>query len=113
MKTVALNRKLVLEAPVRSSDGAGGYVETWEQLGTLWGEVRPRAGRMTSDSDAGALSVAAFQVTVRGAPAGHPARPLAGHRFRMGPRVFRIASVTEDEPNIRYLLCHCTEEVAS
>ncbi|SDY08454.1 head-tail adaptor protein [Citreimonas salinaria] len=113
MSRVLLNRPLVLEAGTRLEDGAGGFVHSWAPLGTLWAEVRPRTGRMTSDSDAGSLSVARFQVIVRAAPEGHSARPVAGHRFRMGERVFRIDAVTEDEPAIRYLLCQCVEEIAS
>ncbi|MGR3496834.1 head-tail adaptor protein [Citreimonas sp.] len=113
MSAVVLNRRLELEAGTLAEDGAGGFERSWKALGTLWAEIRPRTGRMTSDSDAGSLSVAGFQVIVRAAPDGHSGRPVPGQRFRMGKRVFRIDAVTEDEPAIRYLLCHCVEEVAS
>lgn len=113
MSGIVLNRRLQLEAGARLQDGAGGFARNWKPLGTLWAEVRPRSGRMTSDSDAGSLSVAGFQVIVRASPVGHSARPVAGQRFRMGTRIFRINAVTEDEPAVRYLLCHCVEEIAS
>ncbi|MGH1413266.1 MAG: phage head closure protein [Pelagimonas sp.] len=112
MKRHNLNRQLSLEAMQRTSDGAGGFVETWQQLGTLWGEVRPRTGRL-AEGEAGAVSVTGFRITVRGAPEGHSGRPVAGQRFRLGNRRFRIEAVTEVEPKGFYLNCHCEEEVAT
>ena len=106
-----LNRRLVLEAPERVSDGAGGFVETWTALGTLWAEVKPRTGRLTS-GETGAVSVNAFQIVTRGAPQGHSNRPGPGQRFVLGARIFRIEAVTEDEPKGLYLVCQCQEEVA-
>jgi len=44
MNAPRLNRKLELEAPVRTADGAGGYTETWAALGSLWAEVTARSG---------------------------------------------------------------------
>lgn len=112
MKRPNLNRQLALEAMQRSSDGAGGFVETWQQLGTLWAEVHPRSGRLT-EGEVGAVSVTGFRITVRGAPDGHSTRPAAGQRFRMGNRSFRIEAVSEIEPKGFYLNCHCEEELAT
>lgn len=106
-----LNRRLVLEAPSRVSDGAGGYDETWTALGTLWAQVKPRTGRLAS-GETGAVSVGAFRITVRGAPMGYSSRPEPGQRFRAGTRLFRIEAVTEEEPSGLYLICQCQEEVA-
>jgi head-tail adaptor len=39
-----LSRRLVLEAPDRVPDGAGGFSETWVALGHVWAEIA-RAGR--------------------------------------------------------------------
>lgn len=112
MSGINLNRRLVLEAAERVPDGAGGYAEAWMALGTLWAELGPRAGRL-ANGEAGAVSVTGFRITVRAAPVGHSARPLAGQRFRMGPRVFRIEAVTEVEPRGLYLACTCEEEIAA
>lgn len=112
MKRVALNRRLVLETLQRSDDGAGGFIEVWQELGTLWGNVRPRSGRLT-EGEAGALSIFAFQIKVRGAPEGQSNRPKAWQRFRLGTRIFRIEAVTEDEPKGSYLICQCEEELAA
>ncbi|WP_299932776.1 phage head closure protein [uncultured Pelagimonas sp.] len=111
MKRPNLNRELALEALQRTADGAGGFTEAWQQLGTLWAEVQPRSGRL-AEGDAGAVSVTGFRFVVRGAPDGHSARPVAGQRFLMGNRIFRIEAVTEAEPKGFYLNCHCEEELA-
>ncbi|MFD1511059.1 head-tail adaptor protein [Lacimonas salitolerans] len=42
---VNLTRQLVLEAPTRAPDGAGGVMRGWQVLGTLWAEVVARTGR--------------------------------------------------------------------
>lgn len=107
-----LNRRLVLEAPVVSPDGAGGQVESWAAMGTLWAEIRPKVGREAT-GEAGALSVRAFRITVRGAPQGASNRPLPGQRFRQQTRLFRIVAVTEAEPSGLYLTCEAREEVSA
>ena len=44
MKAPHLNRALVLEGAQRTPDGAGGFIEAWSSLGTLWAEVLPGSG---------------------------------------------------------------------
>lgn len=111
-QSVSLNRRLVLEAPDQVSDGAGGFDEVWQALGTLWAEIRPRSGRVAT-GEAGAVSVSGFRITVRAAPVGHSDRPVPGQRFAMGARTFRIESVTEQEPRGLYLICEAEEELAA
>ena len=112
MTVPRLNRKLVLEAPSREPDGAGGYIPGWEQLGTLWATIKPRSGRET-DSPAGALSLNAFRITVRGAPVGSPRRPTPDQRLRDGARIYMILAVAEADPSGRYLTCEAREETAT
>ena len=107
-----LTSKLVLERLVSVPDGAGGQHESWEALGTVWGEVKPRTGR-ESVGETGQVSVTGFRIVVRAAPAGHSARPLPDQRFRDGTRVFRINSVTEADPEAQFLICICDEELAT
>lgn len=106
-----LNRRLVLETPVRLADGAGGFTETWTVLGSLWAEVTARTGR--ERAVAGALvSSVAYGIVVRGALFGATGRPKPEQRFREGARVFVIQAVAERDPEGRYLTCFATEEVA-
>lgn len=110
MKAPVLGHALILEAPERVSDGAGGYVQGWMALGTLWAEIRARTGRETAQSGAH-ISRTGYRITVRGAPYGAPARPLPEQRFRDGDRVFTIQAVAERDGDGRYLVCYADEEV--
>jgi len=111
MPEVRLNRKLVLEVPQRLPDGAGGFSQSWVQMGTLWAAVKARTGRETLDG-AASLSTTGYRITVRAAPFGAPSRPAPEHRFREGTRIFRILSVTEQDCDGRFLTCFADEEVA-
>jgi len=110
-KRVTLSRRLTLETPQRTADGAGGFSETWVELGTLWADVTARTGRERSDGTA-QVSNTAYRITVRAAPYGSPSRPAPEHRFREGTRIFRIEAVAERDPHARFLTCFAQEEVA-
>ncbi|MEM8692902.1 MAG: phage head closure protein [Pseudomonadota bacterium] len=112
MTAPRLNRRLGLETPERVADGSGGYVESWVQLGVLWADVAPRTGRESVASGA-PVSAVSYRITVRGAPVGHPERPMPGQRFRDGSRLFHVSAVTEKDHNARYLICFAEEEVVA
>ena len=109
---VHLNRKLILEAPVRALDGAGGHTETWSPLGTLWAAIKAGTGR-ESASEFVTLSTVPYRIVVRASPEGSPSRPRPEQRFRDGNRLFRIVAVSEYDPKAHYLTCHAREEVAA
>ncbi|MFN4158506.1 MAG: head-tail adaptor protein [Gemmobacter sp.] len=109
MRPPRLSRALMLEGEVVSPDGAGGFVQSWTGIGTLWGAVVAGSGREAAGVEV-PLSVQAFRVWVRGAPVGAPSRPVAGQRFRDGARVFAILAVTEADADGRYLVCAAREE---
>lgn len=111
MKPPILNRRLTLEEPQRTPDGAGGYDTTWIALGDLWAEVKAGTGR---EKAAEFMTVASipFRITVRAAPDGSPSRPKPEQRFRAGNRIFRILAVTEADAGAQYLACFAQEEVS-
>jgi len=112
MRAPVLARRLLLEAPERVADGAGGFSEVWQVLGQHWAEVL--AGPGAEDSgDLLTLWRVALRIVVRGAPAGSPARPVPGQRFREGDRVFPILAVVERDPRGRHLICFAREEAAA
>lgn len=110
MNVPRLNQALVLEAPERVSDGAGGFVEGWIALGTLWAEITARGGREATQIGT-AVSRTGFKIVVRGASFGTPERPKPQQRFRHGDRIFAIEAVAERDPEGRYLTCFAEEEV--
>ncbi len=109
MSLPRLNHALVLESPERVSDGAGGYVEGWIALGTLWAEITARTGRETAQIGT-PVSRTGYRITVRGAPFGTPERPQAQQRFRLADRIFTIEAVAERDAEGRYLICYAQEE---
>ena len=112
MRPPVLNREMVLEAAAPISDGAGGNIESWVALGTLWASLDARTSRETT-GEAGPLSTASYRITLRAAPSGCSRRPEPGQRLRMGNRIFRILTVTEADTQGRYLRCLSLEEVAA
>ncbi|MGD9917890.1 MAG: head-tail adaptor protein [Paenirhodobacter sp.] len=112
MSTPRLNRKLVLEAPERVSDGAGGFTIVWTALGEIWAQITPgtgveRAGEFVT------LASVPLKIVVRGAPVGSPRRPKPEQRFREGERIFRILAVAEADSEGHYLTCFAREEVVA
>jgi len=111
MSRVRLDRALVLEVPLRVADGAGGFAEGWQAVGTIWAEVRPGNARMVGAMEAAAVTLP-LRITVRGVPQAHALRPKAGQRFREGARLFLIGAVAERDGTGRYLICAAEEVFA-
>ena len=107
---VTLTRKLQLQEVTRQPDGAGGYTENWDVLGTLWADIRGCTGR-EREVTAATISYVPYRVIVRAAPVGSAARPRAGQRFVEGARVFRIEAVSDADAQGLYLACFTKEEV--
>ncbi|MEO1563906.1 MAG: head-tail adaptor protein [Pseudomonadota bacterium] len=98
MNAPALTRRLTLEAPTRTSDAAGGYVETWANLGYVWGHI-DTLGAGSDASLEGPTSAVRIRITLRAAPVGSSRRPKPEQRLRDGSRIFDIDAVTEaDHP---------------
>jgi head-tail adaptor len=109
-KSISLNWPLRLEERQRTADGAGGFSETWVELGLLWGEVQARSASAT-EVTAGSTSLVRYRIYVRGAAEGDPKRPKVGQRFWNGAKVYVIDSVSENDPHGSYLTCWAREEV--
>ncbi|PYE85716.1 head-tail adaptor protein [Pseudoroseicyclus aestuarii] len=112
MRVPRLNRALVLEAPQRSPDGAGGWITQWQALGTLWAEIDARSGRAGAAAAGDEVSLTRVRITLRGAPMGSPRRPMPEQRLRGAGRVFRVLAVREADPEGRYLVLDTEVEVA-
>lgn len=111
MSTPRLNRRLLLETPIRQSDNAGGFTTIWQPLGSLWAQVTARTGREAAQMGA-PISAVSYRIIVRGAPSSTPQRPKPEQRFRDGDRIFLIQAVAEADDDGRHLTCFATEETA-
>ena len=112
MRAVRLNRRLDLQASVKTADGAGGFREDWVVLGQLWAEVRLRSGRDRT-ARVGRVSETDYRITLRASPVGAPSRPEAGQRLVEGSRRFLIEAVGDADHLGRYLVCFAREEVSA
>lgn len=89
MQAGRLDRRLVLEAPAETDDGAGGVTRSYATVATLWAQVRPTQSR----SDVAADSLAALvthRIVIRA-----PRTITTLNRFRDGVRIFRIVGFRE------------------
>lgn len=91
-----LYRRLVLEVPIETDDGAGGMTLTFEAAATLWASLKPVSARsnIAADSLGGLITHAivirtGYEVTTR-------------HRFREDTRIFRVIAV-RDSADRRFL----------
>ncbi len=84
-----LNRRLVLEAPSESADGAGGVTRLYDVVTTLWAQVTPVSAR--ADVAAGSLGAALrARIVIRKRD-----DVSTRHRLLDGARIYRILSVAE------------------
>lgn len=103
-----LNRRVKLEERVSTLDGAGGFTNVWNPIGTMWAAIDTRRGaeRRIGERMVPAL---AHKVIVRAAPVGAPSRPRPDQRFSDQGRIFVILAVSENDPHGLYLECWCEE----
>jgi SPP1 family predicted phage head-tail adaptor len=86
----ALKRRLVLETPAETADGAGGVTRVYANEATLWAQVTPISAR--GDIAADSLgAVLRHRIVIRARD-----RVTTRHRLRDGARVYRIVAVREN-----------------
>jgi SPP1 family predicted phage head-tail adaptor len=101
----ALRHRLVLETPVRSSDGGGGATVTWSPVAEVWAQIIAVGGKETVVAEALAGRVS-HEIVIR-----YRAGVVPAMRLRWGGRIFEILAVFDPEERGRVLHCHCREEL--
>jgi SPP1 family predicted phage head-tail adaptor len=98
-----LRHRITLEAPVRTSDGAGGAFETWAPVAEFFAAMHARTGSeaVVHDRISGRIS---HEFWIR--PRADVAPSL---RFRLGDRLFHIHAVLVGDDRGRRLRCLCEE----
>ena len=97
-----LNRRLVLEAPTETDDGAGGVAIAYGAVATLWAKVEPVSARNAVVADAPGATVT-HRITIRSY-----STITTRHRFTEGTRVYRVVTVREDATR-RFLIIGAEE----
>ena len=92
-----LRHRLVLEAPARTSDGAGGAVVQWTPVACMWAEIRPIRQASGVKAEKMAASVT-HRITVRSG-----CDVTTSMRFRQGERIFEIDGLQDDDGRGRFL----------
>jgi SPP1 family predicted phage head-tail adaptor len=100
-----LNRRLALEAPVESADGAGGVTRTFSEIATLWVSVMPVSAARAIEAERLGAKVThrlhlrfSDDITTR-------------HRFRDGARIYRIVTIRDRDGRKRFLEIEAKERV--
>jgi SPP1 family predicted phage head-tail adaptor len=99
----AFRRRVRLEEPVATPDGAGGIIESWSPLAELWAAGTPLQGGegLSHDRTAGHLT---YEVWVRRRDDIRPACRLVD-----GTRILDIEAVFEEAGPRRWLRCLAVE----
>jgi SPP1 family predicted phage head-tail adaptor len=92
-----LNRRLLLEAPAITPDGAGGILHSYQTLTTLWAAVVPVGARGEFVAD-GVGTTATHRVTIRVGP-----EVTTRHRLRADSRIFTILTIRDQDGEGRFL----------
>jgi SPP1 family predicted phage head-tail adaptor len=85
-----LNRRLDLEQPAETPDGAGGVTRTHAFVARLWAKVEPVSARRALEADAPGATIT-HRITIR-----NRALVSTQHRLVEGANVYRIVSLRED-----------------
>ncbi|MEZ5923909.1 MAG: phage head closure protein [Hyphomicrobiaceae bacterium] len=94
-----LTRRVVLEDLVRTPDEAGGAVESWTAIATLFAAVRALSGSEGARFDRIDARVT-HEIVIR-----HRSDVRPAMRFRLGPRLFEIIAARDDDGRRRHLTC--------
>jgi SPP1 family predicted phage head-tail adaptor len=98
-----MRRRLAIEIPVETSDGAGGITRSFAAIGTVWAQMEWRSGteRWRADRPEQAATII---VTMR-----WRAGLTAGMQLRDGIRVFEIISAGDPDGDRKRLVLTCNE----
>lgn len=100
-----LNRRLVLEQPVETPDGAGGVLRSYETVATLWAQVTPVSARGEVDAEKPGGAVTHL-IRIRKSP-----DITTRHRFSDGTTLYRIVSIRDRDGRSRFLEIAAEERV--
>lgn len=98
-----LRHRLVLEQLAETSDGGGGFTQSWTEVAELWAAIRPISGSEQVESGRMAGTIT-HELVLRYRTGVVPAM-----RFRNGARVFQVLAVINVDERGVWLKCLCEE----
>ena len=104
-------RPVTLRGSTDTSDGAGGTVQAWSDIGVIWVREHRSRGLLSNSTGVGGFrSQKVFETRATGP--GSPSRPKAGQRLADGARVYSVVHVDHGGPSANMLQVTVVEEVA-
>lgn len=82
-----LKKRISIEVPTETADGAGGFTITWNNFASVWAEIIPLRGREELQS-AKIQEVKNFKITIR-----YLSGITTKMRINFGGRIFNIRAV--------------------
>ena len=106
MRAGVLRHRITIQEKVQTSDGMGGYTESWQDLYSLWAAIWPVSGReyIASGRKEGEVT---HRIHIR-----YRDGILPSHRVKYGSRIFDIRAVLNHEESNKYIDLMCIEKVA-
>lgn len=95
--------RVVLEAPLRVPDGAGGVIESWIEVAVLWARIIDRAGAEVFAAD-GISGTLTHDIVLRPHPDLVPR-----NRITSVNRVYHILAVRRSDEPANRVTCLCEE----
>ena len=94
-----LRKRLDLETPVDTPDGAGGFTRNWVSGATLSADIVPVRANDVEFGE-GHAGLVTHRIIIRGR-----SDIASGDRFRLGARIFEIRAIHDRDEDGRYLTC--------
>ncbi len=101
-----LRTHMVLEDPVETPDGQGGFAVSWTERATVWAALEPVGSRAALFADRAAV-LSTHRIWLR-----HREDVKPGQRLRRDTRFFRIDQAEDTDGTRRYLIVKATEMFA-
>lgn len=105
MRPGNLRHRVTLQQLSRIDDGAGGYIETWIAVATVWADVYPLKGQELYQAQQVQANLS-HRVTIRYRAGVEPSM-----RLQYGTRTLAIEAVIDPEERHRELILMCSEVV--
>ena len=99
-----LRHELSLQQAQRTGDGAGGFVESWAEIATVFARIEPVSANSFFRADQ-RLERATHSITIR-----YRSDVASGMQFVKAGRNFLILTVIDPDETARYLVCTTREE---
>ena len=107
LRSRRMRHRVLLQSPATVSDGQGGVTTTWQNIATVWAEVKEKTASEYSQANKLTGSVV-YEITVR-----HRADILTATRIVYDSRNLNVTGVTDPTGVKRYLKLNCKDGVAT